>query len=60
MLAGGYLHPTINCDDVHPDIAPFAASIPHVLRPAPELRVMAKASFGFGDVNACVVFRKAA
>lgn len=59
MLAGGYLHPTINCDDVHPDIAPFSDSIPHVLRPAPDLRVMAKASFGFGDVNACLVFGRA-
>jgi 3-oxoacyl-(acyl-carrier-protein) synthase len=60
MLAGGFLHPTINCDDVHPDIAPFAASIPHALTPAPELRVLAKASFGFGDVNACVVFGRGA
>jgi len=24
----------------------------------PQLRTIIKASFGFGDVNACVVFRK--
>ena len=39
-------------------IAPFAAAIPHAERPMPELRVLVKAGFGFGDVNACVVFGK--
>ena len=58
MVQDGFVHPTINCDDVHPDIAPFAAAIPHALRPAPDLRVLVKAGFGFGDVNACVVFEK--
>jgi len=58
MVQDGFVHPTINCEDVHPDIAPFAAAIPHALRPAPDLRVLAKAGFGFGDVNACVVLGK--
>jgi 3-oxoacyl-(acyl-carrier-protein) synthase len=58
MVQDGFVHPTINCEDVHPDIAAFAAAIPHALRPAPDLRVLAKAGFGFGDVNACVVFGK--
>ena len=58
MVQDGFVHPTINCEDVHPDIAPFAAAIPHRLRPAPDLRVLTKAGFGFGDVNACVVFGK--
>jgi len=58
MVQDGFVHPTINCEDVHPDIAPFAAAIPHALRPAPDLRVLTKAGFGFGDVNACVVFGK--
>ena len=58
MLRGGYVHPSRNCEDVHPRIAPFAGSIPHELRPMPQLRTIIKASFGFGDVNACVVFRK--
>lgn len=58
MLQGGYVHPSINCEDVHPEIEPFAASIPHVVREVPELRTIVKASFGFGDVNACLVFRK--
>ena len=58
MLKGGFVHPSINCEDVHPDIEPFAASIPHELREVPEARTAIKAGFGFGDVNACVVFRR--
>jgi 3-oxoacyl-(acyl-carrier-protein) synthase len=58
MLKGGFVHPSINCEDVHPEITPWAASIPHAARELPELRVAIKAGFGFGDVNACVVFRK--
>jgi 3-oxoacyl-(acyl-carrier-protein) synthase len=58
MLRGGYVHASRNCEDVHPRVEPFAASIPHETRPMPALRTIAKASFGFGDVNACVVFRK--
>jgi 3-oxoacyl-(acyl-carrier-protein) synthase len=58
MLLGGYVHPSRNCEDVHPRIAPYAGSIPHERRPLPQLRTIIKASFGFGDVNACVVYRK--
>ena len=58
MLRGGFLHPCVNCEDVHPEIEPFAASIPHIVEQAPELKVILKAGFGFGDVNACLAFRK--
>jgi len=58
MLRGGFLHPSVNCDDVHPEIEPFAAAIPHTTREQPELRVMVKAGFGFGDVNACLVLSR--
>ena len=58
MLNRGFVHPSINCEDVHPEIEPHAASIPHELRELPELRVAIKAGFGFGDVNATTVFRK--
>jgi len=58
MLNGGFVHPSINCEDVHPEIEPYAASIPHTLKEAPDLDVVIKAGFGFGDVNACLVFRK--
>jgi len=58
MLHGGFIHASLNCEDVHPEIAPYAASIPHQIRPLPGMRVIAKAGFGFGDVNACLVFRR--
>jgi 3-oxoacyl-(acyl-carrier-protein) synthase len=58
MLEGGFVHPSINCEDVHPEIEPYAASIPHSQLETPDLDVVIKAGFGFGDVNACVVFRK--
>jgi 3-oxoacyl-(acyl-carrier-protein) synthase len=56
--AQGFVHPSINCEDVHPDVAAFAASIPHVMRETPDLQIAIKAGFGFGDVNACVIFQK--
>lgn len=58
MLRDGYAHPSINCEDVHPEIAPFEGSIPHTARDMPELRTIIKSGFGFGDVNACLIFRK--
>jgi 3-oxoacyl-(acyl-carrier-protein) synthase len=58
MLQGGFVHPSINCEDVHPEIEPYAASIPHQLLEAPNLDVVVKAGFGFGDVNICLVLRK--
>jgi 3-oxoacyl-(acyl-carrier-protein) synthase len=58
MLENGFVHPSINCEDVHPEIAAYAASIPHAALERPELRVAIKAGFGFGDVNVCVVFKK--
>ncbi len=57
MLQRGFAHPSINCEDVHPEIAPFEASIPREACELPELRTIVKAGFGFGDVNACAVFR---
>jgi 3-oxoacyl-(acyl-carrier-protein) synthase len=58
MVAKGFVHPSINCEDVHPEIEPHAASIPHALRELPDLDVLVKAGFGFGDVNACLVFKR--
>ncbi|MDG2266604.1 MAG: beta-ketoacyl-[acyl-carrier-protein] synthase family protein, partial [Candidatus Marinimicrobia bacterium] len=58
MLEGGFIHPSINCEDVHPEIEPYAASIPHELREVEDMNVIVKAGFGFGDVNACLVFKR--
>ena len=58
MLEGGFVHPSINCQDVHPDIEPWADSIPHEVLEAPDLDIVIKSGFGFGDVNVCLVFRR--
>jgi 3-oxoacyl-(acyl-carrier-protein) synthase len=57
MLARRFAHPCLNSEDLHPAIEPFAASIPREERALPDARIAVKAGFGFGDVNACVVFR---
>ena len=54
----GFLHPSINCEDVHPEIEAFADRIPHKVMEYPDLKIMAKACFGFGDVNSCLIFKK--
>jgi 3-oxoacyl-(acyl-carrier-protein) synthase len=55
----GFLFPNINCDDLHPAIIEVidSSKIPQQLIKK-ELNIIIKASFGFGDVNACVVFKK--
>jgi 3-oxoacyl-(acyl-carrier-protein) synthase len=58
MLRGGFAHPSLNCEDVHPRIEAYAGSIPHQAREMPGLRTIIKSGFGFGDVNACVIFRR--
>jgi 3-oxoacyl-(acyl-carrier-protein) synthase len=58
MLREGFLQPAVNCEDVHPEIEAYASSIPHEGGDFEDLRVMAKAGFGFGDVNACLIFKK--
>ena len=54
-LQNGYLHPSINCEDLHPEIAPYERSIVRQYMDFPEIKTIAKASFGFGDVNSCLV-----
>jgi 3-oxoacyl-(acyl-carrier-protein) synthase len=31
MLTGGFVHPSLNCEDVHPEIEAYADSIPHIV-----------------------------
>lgn len=58
-LSEDFIYPSLNCEDLHPDISAIIAPdrIPHQLIQRP-INVIAKANFGFGDVNACVIFRK--
>jgi 3-oxoacyl-(acyl-carrier-protein) synthase len=57
QLHKGFVHGSLNCEDVHPGIQPIAARIPHQTLDA-DLRILAKANFGFGDVNGCLIFEK--
>jgi 3-oxoacyl-(acyl-carrier-protein) synthase len=57
QLSRGFVHGSANCEDLHPDLEPYAARIPHQTVES-DARVLAKASFGFGDVNGCVLFRR--
>jgi len=58
-LYHGFIFPNINCNDLNPDIAAVIAAdkIPLQLIEK-ELNIIIKASFGFGDVNGCVIFKK--
>ncbi len=50
----GFVHGSINCEDLHPALGAYADRIAHVTLDTP-IRVIAKANFGFGDVNGCVL-----
>lgn len=59
QLDEGFLFPNLNCEDLHPQIADLVNSDRVPVRFASkELNVIVKASFGFGDINACIVFKK--
>jgi 3-oxoacyl-(acyl-carrier-protein) synthase len=54
-----FVAPNINCEDVHPDIEALIG-LDNIPRKKIDFNfdIIAKASFGFGDVNACVIFKK--
>ncbi len=55
----GFIFPNINCEDLNPEITDCIDSsrIPLQLIQK-DIAILAKASFGFGDVNGCVIFKK--
>lgn len=54
-----FIFPNINCEDLNESIVALVDSqkIPQMLIEQ-EVNVVAKASFGFGDVNGCLIFKK--
>ncbi|RXM44535.1 beta-ketoacyl synthase [Flavobacterium sp. YO64] len=55
----GFVFGNTNCDDLHPEITALIdpSKIPlKTIETSPN--IIAKASFGFGDVNACIIFKK--
>ena len=57
QLSKGFIHGSLNCEDLHAAVQPFESSVVHETREA-DIKTLAKASFGFGDVNGCLIFRK--
>lgn len=57
QLSNGFLHPSINCEDLHNDIKNYENSIVQE-QTVVDINIIAKTSFGFGDVNGCLIFKK--
>ena len=59
QLKEQFIFPNINCQDMHPEILDLIHEdkIPKTLLKK-ELNIAIKASFGFGDVNGCVLFKR--
>tara|TARA_B100000886_G_scaffold318808_1_gene259112 strand:- start:145 stop:1413 length:1269 start_codon:yes stop_codon:yes gene_type:complete len=59
QLKHQFIFPNINCNEVHPAILKLISEekIPKKLL-RKEINIVAKASFGFGDVNGCIIFKK--
>jgi 3-oxoacyl-(acyl-carrier-protein) synthase len=59
QLHQNFIFPNINCEDLNLEITAIIdeSKIPQKLIER-EITIVAKASFGFGDVNGCVIFKK--
>ncbi|MGY0041468.1 hypothetical protein [Pedobacter sp. NJ-S-72] len=59
QLDEGFIFPNINCEDLHPEIGLLIDSerIPRACLHK-KINILAKASFGFGDVNACLILKR--
>lgn len=59
QLHEGFLFGNINCEDLHPEITALIDPSKVLLKTIQtNPNIIAKASFGFGDVNACIIFKK--
>jgi len=59
QIVHGFVHPNINLEDPNPDILNIIDKdcLP-VKMIKKEVNIVAKANFGFGDVNSCLIFSK--
>ncbi|PWA09011.1 beta-ketoacyl-[acyl-carrier-protein] synthase family protein [Flavobacterium laiguense] len=59
QIQQGFIFPNINSEDLHPEITacidPLKISQQLIKK---DINIIAKASFGFGDINGCVIFKK--
>lgn len=58
-LDEGFIFPNINCEDLNPEIEALIdpSCIPQQTLDH-QFNILAKASFGFGDVNACILLKR--
>lgn len=59
QLKQGFIFPSVNCEDLNPEISEILNKnkiIKQIIYQ--NIDILAKASFGFGDVNACIIFKK--
>ena len=59
QLKHQFIFPNINCEDAHEEIIHKISEekiVKHLLKT--NINIAAKASFGFGDVNACLIFKR--
>jgi 3-oxoacyl-(acyl-carrier-protein) synthase len=57
QLDRGFIHPSVNTEDLHPAVVELRSRIPEKGVAVP-IKTAMKVSFGFGDVNACIIFKK--
>jgi len=60
QIKNQFIYPSINCEDLHPEITSLISEdkIPQKCKKDIEINYIAKASFGFGDVNSCLILKK--
>ncbi len=59
QLFHGFVFPNRNCADLHPEIATLIGrNAVNQSLIEKDIKVIAKANFGFGDVNGCIIFKK--
>tara|TARA_B110000483_G_scaffold103309_1_gene126051 strand:- start:55 stop:1323 length:1269 start_codon:yes stop_codon:yes gene_type:complete len=59
QLKHQFVFPNINCEELHPEILKLISKEKIPTKHTPKkLHIIAKASFGFGDVNGCIIFKK--
>jgi 3-oxoacyl-[acyl-carrier-protein] synthase-1 len=59
QLNQGFIFPSVNCEDLNPEISEILNKNKITKQIIYQnIDILAKASFGFGDVNACIIFKK--
>ncbi len=56
QLKNNFVHASLNCEDLHPELNAYSPSIVRETT-YKSLEIAAKASFGFGDVNSCMILK---